>query len=131
MSHYFATHHAVDRLIERFPALVPIAGRGHAAARWLGRLATRAKVAAQQSEMDLMLCVEVTVADGLLRMYLPVTPQSGNRWIIRTVLTEEQAQANQAQFSTKNCLEWRARKGFTRPFAQRQRRAQRLTRVAA
>jgi hypothetical protein len=101
MPRYLASHHAVARLLERFPALVPVAGRGLAAAQWLARLAARARVAAQQSGMDLMLCLDLPLAGGPARIYLPVTPRAGDTWSIRTVLTEAQALANQRKASVK------------------------------
>ena len=121
MPRYLASHHAVSRLLERFPALVPIAGHGLAAAQWLGRLAARAHVAAQQSGMDLMLCLDLPLAGGPARIYLPVTPRAGDTWSIRTVLTEAQALANLAQRADETRAAWRAQKGFTRPYAHRQR----------
>ena len=121
MPTYLASRHAVARLLERFPALAPVAGHGLAAAQWLGRLAARAKVAAQQSGMDLMLCLDLPLAAGPARIYLPVTPRAGDTWTIRTVLTEEQAQANLAGHADQARAAWWARKGFTRPFARRQR----------
>jgi AraC-like DNA-binding protein len=39
MPTYLASRHAVARLLERFPALAPVAGHGLAAAQWLGCLA--------------------------------------------------------------------------------------------
>lgn len=121
MPRYLASHHAVARLLERFPALAPVAGHGLAAAQWLARLAARARVAAQQSGMDLMLCLDLPLAGGPARIYLPVTPRAGDTWSIRTVLTEEQALANLAQRADETRAAWRGRKGFTRPYARRQR----------
>ena len=118
MPRYLASHHAAARLLERFPALAPVAGRGLAAAQWLARLATRARVASQQSGMDLMLCLELTLVDGPARIYLPVTPHEGDTWSIRTVLTEAQALANLANHADEARAAWRARKGFTRPYAR-------------
>jgi hypothetical protein len=119
MPRYFASPHAVARLIERFPALAPVAGHGLAAAQWLGRLAARAKSAAQQSGMDLMLCIELPLVSGPARLYLPVTPHPGDTWTIRTVLTEAQAVANLANRADEERSAWRARKGFTRPWMRR------------
>ena len=121
MPRYLASRHAVARLLERFPALTPVAGHGLAAAQWLGRLATRATVAAQQSGMDLMLCLDLPMQGSLARIYLPVTPQGHHdTWTIRTVLTEEQAQANitasRDRRSDASRAAWRDRKGYTRPF---------------
>jgi hypothetical protein len=121
MPRYLASHHAVARLLERFPALAPVAGHGLAAAQWLARLASRAKVAAQQSGMDLMLCLDLPLAAGPTRIYLPVTPRPGDTWTIRTVLTEVQALANLASHAEQARAAWRARKGFTRPYARRDR----------
>jgi hypothetical protein len=119
MPRYLASLHAVDRLLERFPALAPVAGHGRAAAQWLGRLAARAHVAAQQSGMDLMLCLDLPLVGGLQRIYLPVTPRPGDTWTIRTVLTESQALANLASHGDAARVAWRVRKGFTRPYARR------------
>jgi hypothetical protein len=131
MPRYLASHHAVARLHERFPALALAAGHGLAAAQWLARLAARAEVAAQQAGMDLLLCLELPTTAGPARLYLPVTPHSGDTWSIRTVLTEEQAQANLAQRADENRAAWRARKGFTRPFARSHRPSHRPASVAA
>lgn len=131
MPRYLASHHAVARLLERFPALAPVAGHGLAAAQWLGRLAARAQVAAQQSGMDLMLCLDLPLAAGPTRIYLPVTPQPGDTWTIRTVLTADQANANLAQRADAGRAAWRARKGFTRPFTRRPRAGQRDLEIAA
>jgi hypothetical protein len=122
MPRYLASAHAVARLHERFPALSLAAGHGLAAAQWLARLAARAEVAAQQAGMDLLLCLELPTTAGPARLYLPVTPHSGDTWSIRTVLTEEQATANLAQRADEQRSAWRRRKGFTRPFARGQRR---------
>jgi hypothetical protein len=122
MPRYLASHHAVDRLLERFPALAPVAGHGLAAAQWLARLAARAKVAAQQSGMDLMLCLDLPLAGGLQRIYLPVTPRPGDNWTIRTVLTEGQVHANLSSRADEIRSAWRRRKCFTRPFARRHSR---------
>lgn len=118
MPRYLPSRHAVARLLERFPALAPVAGHGLAAAQWLGRVAARARVAAQQSGMDLMLCLDLPLAGGVARLYLPVTPHPGDTWTIRTVLTEEQARANLEQRADKARVAWRVRKGFTRPYAR-------------
>jgi hypothetical protein len=131
MPRYLASHHAVARLLERFPALAPVAGRGLAAAQWLARLAARATVAAQQSGMDLMLCLDLPLVGGIQRIYLPVTPRPGDTWTIRTVLTEAQALANLASHADEARAAWRARKGFTRPWTCRERRAHRGMGVAA
>jgi len=118
MPRYLATPHAVARLLERFPALAPVAGHGLAAAQWLGRLASRATVAAQQSGMDLMLCLDLPLVGGPQRIYLPVTPRPGDTWTIRTVLTETQALANLASHADQVRAAWRTRKGFTRPWTR-------------
>jgi hypothetical protein len=118
MPRHLASHHAVVRLLERFPALAPVAGHGLAAAQWLGRLASRATVAAQQSGMDLMLCLDLPLVGGPQRIYLPVTPRPGDTWTIRTVLTETQAQANLASHADQVRAAWRTRKGFTRPWTR-------------
>ena len=131
MPRYLASHHAVVRLLERFPALAPVAGHGLAAAQWLARLAARAKVAAQQSGMDLMLCLDLPLAGGPQRIYLPVTPRPGDTWTIRTVLTEAQAQANLASHADQARGTWRQHKGFTRPYARRQRSLHRTLEAAA
>lgn len=131
MPRYRTSRHAVDRLLERFPALAPVAGHGRAAAQWLGRLAARATVAAQQSGMDLMLSVDLPLAGGPQRVYLPVTPQSGDTWTIRTVLTEAQALFNLAEQADAVRAAWRARKRFTRPYARRAQRAPRTGEAAA
>jgi hypothetical protein len=130
MPTYLASRHAVARLLERFPALAPVAGHGLAAAQWLGRLAARAQVAAQQSGMDLMLCLDLPLAAGPTRIYLPVTPQPGDTWTIRTVLTEAQALANVASHADAACAAWRAHKGFTRPWTRRRSYAHALTEAA-
>lgn len=93
------------------------------AAHWLSRHAARAHVAAQQSGMDLMLCLDLPLVSGPTRLYLPVTPRPGDTWTIRTVLTVEQAEANLAQQAEKSRAAWRVRKGFTLPSARRQRTA--------
>jgi hypothetical protein len=135
MPRYLASHHAVSRLLERFPALVPVAGHGLAAAQWLARLAARARVAAQQSGMDLMLCLDLPLAGGPARIYLPVTPRAGDTWSIRTVLTEEQALANIAESTCRRHdaerAAWRERKAFTRPFPRRISRATQRVEEAA
>ncbi|HAT12137.1 MAG TPA: hypothetical protein DCS97_16495 [Planctomycetes bacterium] len=131
MPRYLATPHAVARLLERFPALAPVAGHGLAAAQWLGRLASRATVAAQQSGMDLMLCLDLALVGGPQRIYLPVTPRPGDIWTIRTVLTETQAQANLASHADQARAAWRMRKGFTRPYACRERSLHRALGAAA
>ena len=131
MPRYLASHHAVARLLDRFPALVPVAGHGLAAAQWLGRLAARAKVAAQQSGMDLMLCLDLPLAGGMQRIYLPVTPRPGDTWTVRTVLTEAQALANLASHADEARAAWRVRKGFTRPCVRRERAARRDMEAAA
>lgn len=115
MPHYLASHHAVDRLLERFPALASLAGRGATAAQWLGEKAAEARVAAQQAGMDLLLCLELPAATGWIRVYLPVTPQGRHdTWVIRTVLTPEQAAHNLAINTShwhQRCQDaWRARK---------------------
>lgn len=46
--------------------------------------------------MDLMLCLDLSLADGIARLYLPVTPQGNDTWVTLTVLTNEQAIANLA-----------------------------------
>ncbi len=97
MPSYLASRHAVDRLLERFPSVARIAGSGLAAAKWLATTTSQARVAAQQTGMDLMLCLEVTVDGEAARIYLPVTPMGGGTWSIRTVLTESQARCNLAQ----------------------------------
>lgn len=123
MPRYLASHHAVDRLLERFPSLAQVAGSGLEAAKWLGRAATRARVAAQQAGMDLMLALDLPMAGGPVRVYLPVTPV-GKRdtWSIRTVLTKEQGLANIAEAvdhqQDASRAAWRRRKGFNRPFAR-------------
>lgn len=114
MPRYLVSHHAVARLLERFPDLAAVAGHGLAAAQWLGRLASRAKVAAQQSGMDLMLCLDLPLTGGPQRIYLPVTPRPGDTWTIRTVLTEAQALANLAARADESRFAWRDRKGFIR-----------------
>jgi hypothetical protein len=124
MPHYHASHHAIRRLLERFPVLAPITGQGRAAAAWLERVALRALVAAQQTRMDLMLRLDLPLAGGVVRLYLPVTPQGHHdAWTIRTVLTEAQAQANIAASDARRHdaarAAWRARKGFTRPYGRR------------
>jgi hypothetical protein len=121
MPRYLASAHAVARLLERFPALAPVAGYGLAAAQWLARVAARAKVTAQQSGTDLMLCLELPLVEGPIRLYLPVTPRPGDTWTIRTVLTEAQAMTNLTSHADQARAAWRARKGFTRPFAHRDR----------
>ena len=131
MPHYLASPHAVTRLLERFPVLAPVAGHGLAAAQWLARLATRAEVAAQQAGKDLMLCLELPLASGLTRIYLPVTPRHGDTWTIRTVLTEEQALANLRDRDEAIRAAWRAKKGFTRPYARRDRTHHAATCAAA
>lgn len=122
MPHYRTSHHAIDRLTERFPDLAKVAGHGLAAAQWLARLAQRAHVVAQQAGMDLMLCLEMPMAGGLQRIYLPVTPLGHDIWIIRTVLTEEHGLANLAAAAARHddaaSAAWRARKGFTRPYVR-------------
>jgi hypothetical protein len=118
MPRYFASAHAVARLHERFPALSLAAGHGLTAAQWLARLAARAEVAAQQAGMDLLLCLELPTTAGPARLYLPVTPHSGDTWTIRTVLTEQQASANLAQRAEAGRAAWRVRKGFTRPYTR-------------
>jgi len=123
MPHYIASHHAVSRLLERFPAIVVVAGRGHAAAQWLARMASRSHVVAQQAGMDLMLSIELPMSGGPTRLFLPVTPKGhADTWIIRTVLTEDQGLANlmmaQARHRDASRAAWRSRKGFTRPFAR-------------
>lgn len=115
MPRYLASHHAVDRLLERFPTLVALAGRGTAAAQWLGAKAAEARVAAQQAGMDLLLCLELPTATGWIQVYLPVTPQGRHdTWVISTVLTPEQAARNLARSASRwqqRCQEaWRARK---------------------
>jgi hypothetical protein len=135
MPHYHASHHAVARLLERFPVLAPITGRGRAAAAWLERVTLRALVAAQQSQMDLMLRLDLPLAGGLVRLYLPVTPLGyHDAWTIRTVLTEDQAQANIAASTDRRHdaarTAWRVRKGYTRPYA-RQHRGQSQERAVA
>lgn len=131
MPRFLASHHAVARLLERFPALAPVAGHGLAAAQWLARLAARATVAAQQSGMDLMLCLDLPLVGGVQRIYLPVTPRPGDTWTIRTVLTEAQALANLASHADEARAAWRARKGFTRPWTCRERGGHRGMEVAA
>jgi hypothetical protein len=114
MPRYLASHHAAQRLLERFPALATVAGSGFAAAEWLGQVAIRARVAAQQAGMDLMLCLDLPLVDGVQRLYLPVTPQGNDTWLIRTVLTNEQAIANLADARRRqqeySRLAWRERK---------------------
>ena len=131
MPRYLASAHAIARLHERFPALSLAAGHGLAAAQWLARLAARAEIAAQQAGMDLLLCLELPTANGPARLYLPVTPHCGDTWTIRTVLTEDQANANLAQRADAGRAAWRARKGFTRPFTRRPRAGQRDLEIAA
>jgi hypothetical protein len=131
MPRYLASHHAVVRLLERFPALAPVAGHGLAAAQWLCRLAAHATVAAQQSGTDLMLCLDLPLAAGPTRIYLPVTPRPGDTWTIRTVLTEAQAMANLASHADEARAAWRARKGFTRPYASRDRTCRAAVSAAA
>lgn len=131
MPSYRATSHAIARLHERFPALSLAAGHGLAAAQWLARLAARAEVAAQQAGMDLLLCLDLPTAAGPARLYLPVTPHAGDTWTIRTVLTEAQAQANLALRADEQRAAWRRHKGFTRPFARRQRSLHRALEAAA
>jgi len=100
-----------------------VAGSGLEAAKWLGRAAARARVAAQQAGMDLMLALDLPMAGGPVRVYLPVTPV-GKRdtWSIRTVLTEEQGLANIAEAVGRHQDEsraaWRCRKRGT-PYACR------------
>lgn len=95
MPRYLASQHAVDRLLERFPGLRPATGTGLAAARWLGRIALQGRVVAQQAGMDLMLRVGLRTAAGVQVLFLPVTPLGhADTWVVRTVLTEDQAQAN-------------------------------------
>lgn len=117
MPRYLASHHAVDRLIERFPTLTTVAGTGRSAAQWLERIAIRAKVAAQQAGLDLMLVLDLPMVGGPIRIYLPVTPvDHGDVWNIRTVLTEEQGQANISMARVRQRDEsrkaWRRRKGY-------------------
>lgn len=126
MTTYHASHHAVDRLTERFPVLAPIAGIGSHAAIWLARSAPRAQVAGQQCGHDLMLVLDLPLVTGPLRLYLPVTPMAGDAWTIRTVLTEEQGMASLAAYDRGHAegarQTWRARKGFTRPWQRREAR---------
>jgi hypothetical protein len=136
MPRYLASQHAVTRLLERFPVLAPVAGRGLAAAQWLGRLATRAHVIAQQSGMDLMLCLDLPVQGGPVRIYLPVTPMGHHdTWAIRTVLTEQQGMVNISESDSRRqdaaSAAWRQRKGFTRPYLRRERRDRRQSCPAA
>ncbi len=124
MPYYLASHHAVARLLERFPALVQVAGHGFAAAQWLGRAATQAKAIGQQAGMDLMLCLELPLVCGRARLYLPVTPHGhGDTWTIRTVLTEDQAIANQtdcaARWTSLVSDQWRRNKRFHRTSIRR------------
>jgi hypothetical protein len=115
MPRYLASHHAVDRLLERFPAIATLAGQGTAAALWLAERAAQAQVAAQQTGMDLLLYLDLPVTAGWIRVYLPVTPQGRHdTWVIRTVLTPEQAAHNVAVCASRwqeRCRDaWRARK---------------------
>ena len=115
MPRYLASRHAVDRLLERFPALAPIAGKGVAAAKWLSRVAARARVAAQQAGMDLLLRLELPLADGPTPVFLPVSPTGrGDAWVIRTVLTEEQAHANLAERDERRRTAWREQRMYGR-----------------
>ncbi len=109
MPHYRATHHAIDRLTERFPALVDQAADPYAAGRWLAQAAQRGQVAAQQIGMDLLLCVSVPEAAGDACIYLPVTPQPHDTWLIRTVLTPAQAGRNLARQRAVRQEQWRVR----------------------
>ena len=96
MPRYLASHHAVQRFVERLPGI----------SASLVELADRAAVVAQQAGMDLMLCVEV----GLERIYLPVTPTGrGDAWLIKTVLTEAQARVNVAERDERIRAAWRSR----------------------
>jgi len=111
MPRYLASRHAIDRLLERFPTLAPIAGKGVAAGKWLSRGATRAKVVAQQAGMDLLLRLEFSLAEGPTPVFLPITPTGrGDAWVIRTVLTKEQANANLAQRDERHRAAWREQK---------------------
>ena len=128
MTTFHASHHAVDRLIERFPALAPIAGTGSHAAMWLARNARHAQVAGQQRDRDLMLVLDLPLVTGRLHLYLPVTPGThGDTWTIRTVLTQEQGLANLADHDRSHAESarraWRVRKGFTRPWRRREVRS--------
>lgn len=126
MTIYHATHHAVERLTERFPSLAPIAGTGNHAAIWLARSARNAQVIGQQRGLDLMLVLALPMAAGPLRLYLPVTPRTGDTWTIRTVLTEDQGLANLAEYDRCHAegarQAWHIRKGFTRPWQRREYR---------
>ena len=131
MPRYLASHHAVARLLERFPVLAPVAGHGLAAAQWLARAAEHASVAAQQAGMDLLLCLELPTTSGPARLYLPVTPHRGDTWSIRTVLTQAQATANLGDRADQTRAAWRVRKGFTRPWARSARAARHAASHAA
>jgi len=71
------------------------------------------------------------LASGLTRIYLPVTPRHGDTWTIRTVLTEEQALANLRTREDAARVAWRTRKGFTRPYARRDRASHTAANAAA
>ena len=131
MPHFRASRHAIARLGERFPLLTAVAGQGRAAGAWLARIATRATVAGQQAGLDLLLAVELPTIAGPVRLFLPVTPHLGGDWIIRTVLTEDQAPANLAACADAQRAAWRVRKGFIRPYARRAQSAHRALEVAA
>ena len=131
MTTYHASSHAVDRLLERYPDLAPVAGAGNHAAVWLGRATRRARMVGQQRGADLMLGLDLPLTTGTVTIYLPVTPHaSGDTWTIRTVLTEEQGRASLAKFMDehrdRHRATWRSRKGFTRPW----RRASLRTQIA-
>lgn len=135
MTTYHVSRHAVDRLTERFPFLAPIAGTGSHAAIWLARSARHAQVAGQQRGLDLMLVLALPLVTDPLRLYLPVTPTTGDSWTIRTVLTEDQGLANLADYDRSHAEDsrqaWRTRKGFTRPWRRRESRSSLVTRAEA
>ena len=123
MPTYLATKHAVIRAQERFPGMATILETWADWARWIARAAQRGVTAAQQAGADLMLQVEIATPEGAAVVYLPVTAVgSGDRWFIRTVLTEEQGRHNiavaEAHYREVGRAAWRLRKGFTRPYAR-------------
>ncbi len=97
MPRYLATRHAIQRFVERLPGITAS----------LVDLADRAVVVAQQTGMDLLLCVEV----DRTRIYLPVVPTGrSDTWLIRTVLTEELVRYNLAEHQARLRAAWRERR---------------------
>ncbi len=122
MPTYIATSHAIDRVIERFPALLTQRQPGETAGSLLARLAGTGRPVGRQIGLDILIQAVVDSADGTIDIYLPVVPHGkGDTWAIRTVLTGAQARSNVAAIQRYEQDRWHGSRG--RRWARREHAA--------